>query len=183
MIAARIKPLALIAVLPGCMPTAEPTGFAAGTIPLRNPTAPFASQVNVDPTKLAGGWRISQIAGTNWPVAGQEVAISVSGADGYLTLSGAIDCADGTPNCQAAVEMPRIADGRWRAKDGAGTISGEIWLLWTDVGRRTVVFGSPEGDVVWIMDRNLPIPTDRNAAAQDILKWFGYDLARLEGEE
>ena len=170
---------ALILALAGCLPTQEAaTPLGPATLPLRNPTAPIASQVNVDPIEFAGSWRVSSVAGTDWLAAGATVQAAVSGLNIVLTAPLA-DCTGEA--CFTRISMRNTADGRWAVAEGASTFSGEIWLLWTDVGRRTVAFGSPEGDVLVLLDKALPISPDRRAAARDILRWYGYDLSRLRG--
>lgn len=57
---------------------------------------------------------------------------------------------------------------------------GPIWVLWVDEGYRTMALGTPSGRFGMILERGAgPTPSDRNAAAREILAWNGYALQRL----
>ena len=54
-------------------------------------------------------------------------------------------------------------------------------VLWVDEGFRTAVLGTPSGSRAFILDRGATPAPDRLRAAREILNWYGYDLAQLEG--
>ena len=45
---------------------------------------------------------------------------------------------------------------------------------------RTLVIGTPSGEMGFILNRDGRLPADRLAAAREILEWNGYDLERLQ---
>lgn len=141
---------ALLLALAGC--AAIPA--TKDPLPLRNPTAPIASQADVTLHRLSGTWIVVQGAGlppgtplrfarTQAQVAGRPVTLT-AGRQGRFTLDGE-----------------------------------EIWVFWLDADNRTAALGDPHGRRVWIMDRTGQ-PAERLRAAREILDWYGYDLTRLE---
>lgn len=149
----RLLPLAL--VLAGCMADAPDAPLPTVDIPLRNPTAPVASQSDASIDRLQGGWVVVAGAGLR---PGETVTISDTG----MTLRG------------VTFPMRGLGEGRF---DVAGD---PLWVHWLDVGARTAVLGDPNGARVWIMDRTGK-PGDRLAPAREILEWYGYDLGRVDG--
>lgn len=126
----------------------------SGGVPLRNPTAPIASQVDATLARLSGDWRVSQGAGI---APGTKMRIRQNGVwigPDRLTIS-------------------QQGQGRFTVGDQ------EIWVYWLDGDNRTAALGDPQGRRVWIMDR-AGQSRDRLRAARDILKWYGYDLNRLD---
>lgn len=104
---------------------------------------------------------------------------------------------DGTPPCPPGqVDM---ADGRvqWDLCLPTGRQSGDSafvpglpgrfavesmadwWVLWVDADFRTMVIGTPSGAFGFVLNRQAQIPTDRATATRDILRFNGYDTARL----
>lgn len=69
--------------------------------------------------------------------------------------------------------------GRLRIKLNGVPFGGDYWVLWVDEGYRTAVVGVPSGRAGWILNRTPNIPADRLQAAQDVLKFNGYDLNAL----
>ena len=53
------------------------------------------------------------------------------------------------------------------------------WILWADVGYRTLVIGTPSGAFGFVLNRGSNLPSDRLAAAREVLDWNGYDLTKL----
>lgn len=124
------------------------------SVPLRNPTAPVASQTDATLLRLAGDWRV--VSG-----AGMAPGTRLRFASHTVTI-------DGKP-----VDFAMTAAGRMR-------LDGEtIWVHWLDADNRTAAMGEPGGARVWIMDRT-GHPGDRLRAARKILEWYGYDLSRME---
>lgn len=128
--------------------------LANTAIPLRNPTAPVASQVDVSLARMTGGWVV---------VSGAGLAKGTR-----LTIRDNLILSDG-------VEQPFTQAGPGRFMLG----NEEIWVHWLDINNRTAALGSPNGTRVWIMDRT-GRPGDRLTAAQKILDWYGYDLGRMD---
>lgn len=141
--------LVLALLLAGC-------GSAAprAPLPLRNPTAPVASQLDASVSRLSGDWLVVQGAGM---APGTAIRLGPTGA----RIGGA--------------SLPVSDTGKGRL-----TIGGDaVWVYWIDADNRTVAMGDPDGRRVWIMDRT-GNPGERLRAAREILAWYGYDLARLE---
>jgi len=89
--------------------------------------------------------------------------------------------------CEAAqfdVPYPAGLAGRWG--DGRSFVApglevpADLWVFWSDVDRRTLVLGDPQGRFVVILDRSETGGADRITAARRILQGYGYDLDRLE---
>lgn len=152
----RLWMLAIFAGSLGCAPDA-PTSVIQ-TIPLRNPTAPVASQSNVALADILGNYRIVQAAGIR---AGATVTLSETD----LVIEG------------------QTQAWRWPFQyDGAGrfeTPDGPLWIFWADIGRRTVAMGDPNGTRVWIMNRDAQGLAERLTVGRGILEWYGFDLAQM----
>lgn len=167
--------------LVGCVTAEPPQEF--GSIPLRNPTAPFASQTNVTASELAGDWAVRRQAGAAF--GGREtLAITVDAGAIGLPVP-VIQCSDAADLCESVerrVDFAATGPGRWGlAEPGAGdTGPSGVWVLWADTSRRTVVLGDPDGSYVLILDRAPSGGADRLTAAAEIMDWYGYDLTRLE---
>jgi apolipoprotein D and lipocalin family protein len=100
-------------------------------------------------------------------------------ADGTLAIlnacrrDGRVDTIEGTAR--------PVGPGRLEVRfDGVPFLTSPYWVLWVDEGYRTAVVGVPSGRAGWILNRDSTIPSDRLAAARDILAFYGYDLSRLE---
>ncbi|MCB1333040.1 MAG: lipocalin family protein [Roseivivax sp.] len=143
--------LLALALLAGCG-AKGPAPY--GAIPLRNPTAPVASQANVAQAQLTGNWTVAQGAGIT---PGALVRISAQ----------AIEIEGAEPVSYHYDPAGRLI-----------TPGAPLWVYWLDTSGRTAVLGDPGGTRVWIMDRG-QIGADRLAAAHEILRWYGYDLSRL----
>ncbi len=135
---------------------AAPGAAPFGQIPLRNPTAPVASQSNVALDQLLGTWTVVQGAGIS---PGQNIQISPED----------IVIANET------VPFTLRDHGRLHLANDQ-----QLWVHWLDTSARTVVLGDPNGSRVWIMDRSAASSPDRIKAAREILQWYGYDLTRIE---
>lgn len=147
------KGLACIAVLvlAACDP-APPVPKTA--IPLRNPTAPIASQVDVTLDRLQGDWRVMTGAGI--------------APGSHLKVKESLILIDGVEQ-----SFSRVGPGRFKLGDE------DIWVHWLDINNRTAALGNPSGARVWIMDRQGK-PSERLQAARKILEWYGYDLSRMK---
>lgn len=124
------------------------------SIPLRNPTAPVASQVDVTAERMKGDWQVVSGAGIG---VGSQLKIS----DNTILIDG--------------IEQSFTQSGPGRFKLG----DEEIWVHWMDINNRTAALGNPDGTRVWIMDLE-GNPGERLKAARKILDWYGYDLSRMK---
>lgn len=145
------RALAALLLLSACAGAPE---LPEVTIPLRNPTAPVASQADATAARLSGDWVVVQGAGV---APGTGLRFS----DAAMTLDG------------VAIPLAGRGPGRF---DLAGQT---VWVHWLDADNRTAAMGDPGGGRVWIMDRS-GRPGERLHAAREILRWYGYDLRRLE---
>nr|WP_254899238.1 lipocalin family protein [Thalassococcus arenae] len=132
-----------------------PGALVPVTVPLRNPTAPIASQADATLARLQGDWVVVQGAGMT---SGTRIAV------------------DGGALRMAEVTLPLADSGRGRLTLG----DQAVWVHWIDIDDRTAALGAPDGSRVWIMDRT-GNPGERLRAAREILDWYGYDLKRMEG--
>lgn len=97
---------------------------------------------------------------------------------------------DGTLSVQNAC----FRDGALSVIEGSATVAGpgrlkvrldgvpfaaDYWVLWVDEGYRTAVVGTPSGRAGWILNRTPSIPADRLAAAEEVLRFNGYDVSEL----
>lgn len=138
-------------VLAACEPV---TMLPETSIPLRNPTAPVASQVDVTAERMKGDWQVVSGAGigVGSHLKIRDTAILIDGIEQSFTLSG----------------------------PGRFMLGGEeIWVHWLDINDRTAALGNPDGARVWVMDRQ-GNPGERLKAARKILDWYGYDLSRMK---
>ncbi len=123
------------------------------SLPLRNPTAPVASQANVTPDRLTGAWTI--------------------------VLGGGVP--DGATLTFDAAAMQLGAETRALRFEGQGRFvwgTSRLWVHWMDADNRTAAIGDPGGAWFAIIDR-AGLPRERLNAAREILDWYGYDVDRL----
>jgi apolipoprotein D and lipocalin family protein len=149
--------MALMLLLAACAPKPEPA------VLYRDTTRQVYSLAAFAPARISGHW--VQVAGFGNACHGGSIEI------GKVT--------------QYALCLP---DGR---KSGAGVMTatlpgrfdlpgvGPFWVLWADADNRTLVIGTPSGRYGMILNRDANLPPDRLKAARDILKFNGYDTARL----
>ncbi|SMX44865.1 hypothetical protein MAA8898_03079 [Maliponia aquimaris] len=140
----------LVALLAGCAAPSLPRA----PLPLRNPTAPVASQLDATLARLSGDWVVVQ-------GAGMAPGTALGFGPGSVRIGGAA--------------LPASDTGKGRLMLGGQA----VWVHWLDADNRTAAMGDPGGGRVWIMDRT-GAPGERLTAAREILSWYGYDLARLE---
>ncbi|CUH77640.1 lipocalin family protein [Tropicibacter naphthalenivorans] len=132
---------------------AQPATLPDVAIPMRNPTAPVASQADAGVGRLSGDWVVVQGAGLPQGTRLRFSKTSVQVGEAVLPLS---------------------PQGQGRYSFG----SEAIWVHWLDADNRTAALGNPDGARVWIMDRS-GTPGERLKAAREILDWYGYDLGQL----
>lgn len=140
--------VAVLAFLTACgapSPTPAP-------MPLRDPDAPVASQVDAGLTRLEGDWIVVEGNGLR---SGARVSVG----SGVMSI-------DGAP-------FPVTDAGMGRLR-----VAGQpLWVHWIDADNRTAALGDPTGQRVWIMDRSGQ-PGERLHAAREILDWYGYNPGR-----
>lgn len=88
-----------------------------------------------------------------------------------------------------------IRDGALSVIEGSADVAGpgrllvrldgvpfaaDYWVLWVDNQYRTAVVGTPSGRAGWILNREPAIASDRLAAAEDVLRFNGYDVSALQ---
>ncbi|WP_244867769.1 lipocalin family protein [Vannielia litorea] len=146
-------------LLAGCLGAPASDGY-------RDATAPISSIALFDSAKLAGEWR--------------EVA-SFREAGACLVCRARFAATPGGVEMQSAAGQARLVPagpGRLAPKGLKGALSEPWWVLWVDADYRTLVIGTPSGRFGAILDRG-EIGPDRRRAAEEILRWAGYDIARL----
>jgi apolipoprotein D and lipocalin family protein len=152
-------------VLAACV--ASPKTVAVGRY--RAPDAPIYSNAVMDNARLVGNWnQVAAFGGAACAAGGAKIYIANNGLQIKYRL------------CESGVEMqgagPMIAENI-----GRFTVPGQPgpwWVLWADADYRTLVIGTPNGRLGFILNRGL-FPVDRLKAARDILEWNGYDLRQL----
>ncbi len=131
----------------------------------------------VKPERLAGEWE--EVAGFFGPGEGcalGDLHLSARADGGFDALLA--DCGGGGPATR--VTGPRRADRVAPGRIAVFGLADPLWLLWVDGDYRTMVVGTPSGRIGAVLNRPGGISGDRLAAAQEILDWNGYDLARLQ---
>ena len=154
--------LMVLALLAGCAATVPVAGF-------RKPGTQIYSNAVLENERLIGDWvQVAEFAAANAPActkgkvridAGLRVA-----AD--LCLNGARSRIYGP--------LKAVGPGRFAPPKGE-----EWWVLWADVGYRTLVIGTPSGRFGFILNRSSDLPPDRMRAAREVLEWNGYSVSRL----
>lgn len=155
-----MKRLALLLALAACGRSEPPPPQV-----FRNPAVPIYSNATFDPARLSGNWR----------------QVGHFGAG----------CAPGGASFDAGVMTARLClNGQEKRFGGPYAVlgpgrflpPGEVepwWVLWVDVGERSMAIGTPSGSFGLLLDREGAIPQDRLVAAREVLDWNGYDLGRF----
>ena len=144
----------------------------------------IASQVNVTADRMAGDWVVRErFAEQPGPVSGMELDVLPGGALQWSVMGG--DCTEEVCfSTEKLVFLEPRGQGRWRpVGEGLGGFDVELWVLWMDFDDRTMAIGTPDGRFGLILDKSATGGVDRIAAARDIMKWFGYEVSRLEKVE
>lgn len=138
----------------------------------RKPGTQIYSNAVLENDKLVGNWvQVAEFAPLNAPPCATGGAEISRGANG-LALTSQL--------CLGGVKTPfsgplvAVGPGRFDAPSGEAW-----WVIWADVGYRTLVIGTPSGRFGFILNRGGDLPADRMRAAREVLDWNGYDLARL----
>lgn len=144
----------------------------------RNADTAITSMAVFDPERYAGLWY--EVA--SFPVPFQAGCTNTQ-ADYQVTGEGTL-----------SVRNACFRDGALSVIEGTATVSGpgrlkvrlngvpfpaDYWVLWVDQDYRTAVVGTPSGRAGWVLNRDPMIPADRLAAAEEVLRFNGYDVSEL----
>ena len=127
------------------------------------------SNAVMDQNRLIGTWRqVAAFGGEACAPGGAEISQAGAGLQVRYRL------------CESGVQM---AGAGAMASNTVGRFEvpgqpGPWWILWADGDYRTLVVGSPNGRLGFILNRGA-FPPDRLKAAKDIFEWNGYDPRRL----
>jgi apolipoprotein D and lipocalin family protein len=154
----RVAPaLALALALAACAAKAPaPSAFRA-------PDAPIWSAAAFQPAEVAGTWR--QAADFRGAGSCDAGAVEITPEPQGLRLQGTL-CLAGRAEAVSGV-APLVGPGRLRVK------GEDWWVIWVDVGYRTLAIATPSGRFGIILDRGA-IPADRLEAAREIFDFNGY---------
>lgn len=72
-----------------------------------------------------------------------------------------------------------VGPGRLEVRLNGVPFPADYWVLWVDGDYRTAVVGTPSGKAGWILNREPSIRADRLAAAEEVLRFNGYDVSQL----
>lgn len=165
----RITGVALMFAAMACTPTAVPRT----TVSFRDATKPIYSNAQLDPARLVGRWaQVADFGRKSDACKPGGVEIAPAGTGLKLTYR---LCQSGV-NTRGAGAMQPAGPGRFAVQNQPGP----WWVLWADVDYRTLVIGTPSGQIGFILNRDGALPADRMAAAREILDWNGYDLTQLQ---
>ena len=154
--------LALGLALAACV--AKPTAISA----FRAADAPIWSAAAFQPGQVAGAWR--QVADFRDAGSCGAGAVEITPEAQGLRLSGTL-CIAGRAEKVSGL-APLVGPGRLRVK------GEDWWVIWVDVGYRTLAIGTPSGRFGIILDRGA-IPSDRLVAAREIFDFNGYRTEAL----
>lgn len=149
--------LVLALLLAACVakPAAGPAFRAA--------EAPIWSAAAFQPAQAAGTWR--QVADFRTSGACGAGTVEITPEAQGLRLAGTL-CLAGKAEKVSGV-APLVGPGRLQVR------GEDWWVIWVDVGYRTLAIGTPSGRFGIILDRG-GIPADRLNAAREIFDFNGY---------
>ncbi|MEM9969710.1 MAG: lipocalin family protein [Pseudomonadota bacterium] len=131
-----------------------------------------------DPVQFAGEWY--EIA--SFPVFFQQgcrnttATYAVQSATNLAVLNECVT-ADGQEQIAGSAEV--VGPGRLVVRLDGVPFGADYWVLWVDQDYQTAVVGVPSGRAGWVLNRAPVISADRLAAAQDVLRFNGYDVSQL----
>lgn len=158
--------LTLVAALAACLaacvakPAASPGFRAEG--------APIWSAAAFQPAQVAGTW--GQVADFRSSGSCGTGAVEIVPEGAGLRLTGTL-CLAGKAEKVSGL-APLVGPGRLRVK------GEDWWVIWVDVGYRTLAIGTPSGRFGILLDRGA-IPDDRLNAAREIFDFNGYRTEAL----
>lgn len=130
--------------------------------------APIWSAAAFQPTQVAGTWR--QVADFRTAADCAAGAVEITPEGQGLRLTGTL-CLAGRAESVSGL-APLVGPGRLRVK------GEDWWVIWVDVGYRTLAIATPSGRFGIILDRGA-IPADRLNAAREIFDFNGYRTEAL----
>lgn len=130
--------------------------------------APIWSAAAFQPAQVAGSWR--QVADFRASGTCGNGAVEITPDGAGLRLTGTL-CLAGKAEAVSGV-APLVGPGRLRVK------GEDWWVIWVDVGYRTLAIGTPSGRFGIILDRGA-VPGDRLNAAREIFDFNGYRTEAL----
>ncbi|MEM6386175.1 MAG: lipocalin family protein [Pseudomonadota bacterium] len=145
----------------------------------RDPAVNITSMAVFEPERYAGLWY--EVA--SFPTPFQSGCTDTQAdyglaPDGGLTVrnaclrNGALSVIEGTASV--------VGPGRLKVRLDGVPFAADYWVLWVDEGYRTAVIGTPSGRAGWILNRSPSIPADRLAAAEEVLRFNGYDVGQMQ---
>lgn len=144
----------------------------------RAASVPIYSNAVLEIDRLAGNWH--QVAAFAAPGSGDcaPAGVKIGTAPGGLSVAGAL-CLSGQVVPVNGPLAP-AGPGRFALRGADPQGIGQVWwVLWADVGYRTLAIGTPSGAFGFILNRDGPLPSDRAVAAREVLDFNGYDTSRL----
>ena len=164
-----IAALGLVLLL-SCGKSPEPVSTAS----FRAADTPIYSAAVVDDSRLVGHWhQVVAFAPTGQTdCTSGDLDIS-RGAGGGLQALWALCLAAGRVDGQGPMQM--VKPGRYDL-----ALMPTWWILWVDADYRTLVIGTPSGQLGLVLNRDTVLPADRLKAAGDILRFNGYDLDAMK---
>ena len=155
--------LIVLALLAGCVAkTPHVTGF-------RKPSGQIYSNAVLENDRLVGDWvQVAEFAAVDAP----SCRLGGASIEPGLKVTARL-CLNGV---ETAFSGPLVAAGPGRFAPPKGEV---WWVLWADVGYRTLAIGTPSGRFGFILNRGGDLPEDRLRAAREVLEWNGYAVARL----
>jgi apolipoprotein D and lipocalin family protein len=146
-------------------PSATVTGY-------RKQGTQIYSNAVLENDKLVGKWvQVAEFASHDAPACSKGGADISRNATGLAVVARL--CLGGV---STRFSGPLAVAGPGRFTPPAGEA---WWVIWADVGYRTLVIGTPSGRFGFVLNRGGELPQDRVRAAHEVLDWNGYDLARL----
>jgi apolipoprotein D and lipocalin family protein len=130
--------------------------------------APIWSAAAFQPGQVVGTW--IQVADFRTSGSCGAGAVEITPEAAGLRLAGTL-CLAGKAEKVSGL-APLVGPGRLRVK------GEDWWVIWVDVGYRTLAIGTPSGRFGILLDRG-EIPADRLEAAREVFDFNGYRTEAL----
>lgn len=144
----------------------------------RDSSAAITSMAIFEPEKYAGLWY--EVA--SFPTPFQDGCTNTQADyrivdDGRLTVRNSCFRDGALSVIEGSAEV--VGPGRLQVRLSGVPFPADYWVLWVDQDYRTAVVGTPSGRAGWVLNRDPSIPADRLAAAEEVLRFNGYDVSEL----
>ena len=144
----------------------------------RDRAAPITSMAVFEPERYAGLWY--EVA--SFPTPFQSGCTNTQAdyglrEDGRLRVRNSCFRDGALSVIEGSAEV--VGPGRLEVRLDGVPFAADYWVLWVDEGYRTAVVGTPSGRAGWVLNRDPAIPADRLAAAEEVLRFNGYDVSQL----